>query len=471
MAVTILQQPNAYELAVGLNIWTLTGISSTANRYALRVWRQVTSSTVEIVATYKQAPNPAGNGIFDVSQILQSYLGGMEDSSVEIQEILPYGLNEAYRSMRYYVQYGEQTGDAEPEWRPTASDVKTVFDGYKPFYELNWVDWDRYIVTMDEYLCEGAGESTYSSCPVAEGQFLQSFPQTRDYTDVSGIPERNVSLDTWMTVSYADFHENSWTSLDNFNKRPWGMKIEFFNASNTLYDTRYWSFQYPNCFTDTPWTWTPWALMRAIGVGPMNLKRTLGGFAVPMWPATDPDHYRVTLFTKNCNLGTDCTDVVDLAESEGCVWYQASFNMVENCSPFEPIQFSFLNEFGATDYYTFTKRNTYTEQTQRNNWFRDAGSWSSGAFLIRDTERGTKTFNSTVTGSMLVSTDWIGNEEAAWLEKLYTSPFTQAYIDGRWLAVNITSNTYEQKTVARNNKMFRYELTFDFSQPQQRQRG
>ena len=65
---TITQQPNEFNLAVGPNIWVI-GTLGTANRFVLGV--EIDGS---LVATFKQTPNPAGVGIFDINQILQSYL-------------------------------------------------------------------------------------------------------------------------------------------------------------------------------------------------------------------------------------------------------------------------------------------------------------------------------------------------------------------------------------------------------------
>jgi hypothetical protein len=210
-------------------------------------------------------------------------------------------------------------------------------------------------------------------------------------------------------------------------------------------------------------------LMGTIGTGTKNL------VAANLWPPQTggaiPDYYTVELWTQACGTVVVCNDESEIIDNLGCLIAIHSYSIVDNCSPFEPMRLSFLNEFGGRDYYTFTKRNTYTEDVKRNNYFRDAGSWSSSSFTINSHERGTQTFNSTATANMFVSTDWVSDDISIWLEKLYTSPEVKLYYNGQWIAVNITTSNYQQKTVARDNKVFRHELNLEFSQPQTRQRG
>ena len=150
---SISQQPNVFNLAVGPNVWTLTGLSGGQNRYVLQLEINGTP-----VATYKQTPNPAGVGIFDVSQILQSYMSNAYVETTTKAAVTPGA------AIRYRVRFGTQTGTNATQW-DGYSGYKVVLNGYKGFNDLNWLQSGAYITEMEESACEGAGTSPYASCP------------------------------------------------------------------------------------------------------------------------------------------------------------------------------------------------------------------------------------------------------------------------------------------------------------------
>ena len=453
---TITQQPNEFGLAVGPNIWVI-GTLGTANRFVLGV--EIDGS---LVATFKQTPNPAGVGIFDINQILQSYLHS------QFVEITEKAAQTPGAALRYRIRYGSEIGTTIA-WNGYSS-YKVVFNGYKAFNQLNWPEFGQYIPSMETELCEIAGVD-YTSCPLAEVKYLTSYPETRDYVDITGIPNKPVLIDDWQTLSFANFHQQSWTTLDAMNKAPWAVKIEYYNAAGTNYDTRAYTLSTPNgmpirvdCEANTV-AFTDDLLVGTIGTGPKNLQEA------SLWPVTQPAYYRVSLWTRSCGDVLDCDDISDIIDNSACLWAIQSYTLTADCSPFEPIQMSFMNEFGVRDYWTFTKRNTYSEGIQRNNYFRDAGTWSASSYAIESYERGTNTFNSTATVRMLVSTDWVTNEQAEWFSVLFSTPDAKIFYNDQWVAVTLTSTEYQQKTVARDNKVFRYELTLEFAQPKTIQRG
>lgn len=464
---TITQQPNQFGLAVGPNVWVLSTLN-TANRFVLGV--QIGGTTI---ATLKQTPNPAGVGIFDINLILQSYLASpfVEQTAKFAQT--PGG------GIRYRIRYGVETGSTIT-WQGYSS-YKVVFNGYKPFNDLNWNEYGFYIPFMEEQLCPGPpGPNTYTSCPIGEVNFLTSYPETIDLPALNGVPNQKViagdsGLDEWATLSFANFNEQTWTGNDAQNKTPWAVVIRYYNAANTNYDTRAYTLTAANgmnvrsdCNSGVaaiPDTY----LMGAIGSGPKNLR--LANLWPPQTGGATPSYYTIELYTKACGTVANCANTNDILNALGCLISIHSYTVVDNCSKFEPMRLSFLNEFGGRDYYTFTMRNTYTENIKRNTYFRDAGSWSASSYTVNSYERGTQTFNSTATAQMLVSTDWVNDDISIWLEKLFTSPEVKLWYNDEWISVNLTTSNYQQKTVVRDNKVYRYELNLEFSQPQQRQRG
>lgn len=456
----ITQSPAEFNLVAGPNVWTLDNLGA-ADRYLLQVEIAGTA-----VATFKQTANPAGVAHFDLSQILQSWL------SNAFTETTQKASTTAGAAVRYRVRWGTQTG-ATISW-DGYSDYKVVINGYKEFSDLDWPAYSQYIAQMDaETACAGPGESPYSTCTLASVDFMSTYPGERTYSDLGTIPEKPVYADEWHTISWANFHTESWLSsrLDVNNKSPWAVQIEFYNASGTLYETKGYFLTGPNGMpvrtscTSADWTMTDESLIGTLGAGPKNLE--LAG----LWPATAPAWYRITLWTKGCAIPTDCDDIVDIQDTSACLWAAQSFKMVDDCTKFTPIQMSFLNEFGVRDYWTFRKRNTYTDNIRRNNYQRDVGTWSGSTYTIQTYERGEQTFNTEVSTTMSVTTDWVEDDVAAWLEKLFVSPDAKIYYEGQWLAVTLQNTNYQQKTVARDNKIYNYTLDFQFANNQRIQRG
>ena len=71
---------------------------------------------------------------------------------------------------------------------------------------------------------------------------------------------------------------------------------------------------------------------------------------------------------------------------------------------------------------------------------------------------------------MTLSSDWMTDIESKWLEELFTSPSAMIYINGDWEPVVIMSAEYQQMTAARNN-MFQHEITIQFANDKNIQRG
>jgi hypothetical protein len=157
---------------------------------------------------------------------------------------------------------------------------------------------------------------------------------------------------------------------------------------------------------------------------------------------------------------------------EGAVaWACHEFKVEVDCTPFQPYQLSFMNKWGVRDYWTFTKRNTKQINTQKETYYRDLGTWSGTSFTANSWERGTKTFNQTGLVQMTLSTDWISQPRALFMEQLFTSPEVKIYYEGHWIAVDILTQTYDEKTWAREAGLIRYEIAIQFAVPKLRQRG
>jgi hypothetical protein len=141
----------------------------------------------------------------------------------------------------------------------------------------------------------------------------------------------------------------------------------------------------------------------------------------------------------------------------------------DNCWGFQPIRFTWMNNLGGRDWFTFMKRNTQVQNASRTTMFRVPGYWSASSFSVQQVNPsrwGTTVFNVDLTNTWTASTDWITEEESEWLRSMFASPSVFAYLPGRTepTAITITDANYSVESYARQ-KLFQYFVSFVEAQP------
>jgi hypothetical protein len=136
----------------------------------------------------------------------------------------------------------------------------------------------------------------------------------------------------------------------------------------------------------------------------------------------------------------------------------------DNCWGFDPIRFTWLNNLGGRDWFTFIKRNTNTQNASRSTMYRVPGYWSAADFSIQQlnpSRYGTTVYNVELTNTWTASTDWISEEQSEWLRSMFASPSVFVYLPGRTqpTAITITDASYSVQTYARE-KLFQYFVSF-----------
>jgi hypothetical protein len=135
------------------------------------------------------------------------------------------------------------------------------------------------------------------------------------------------------------------------------------------------------------------------------------------------------------------------------------FEIVDNCSQFDPIRFSFMNQYGTRDYFTFTLRNNETDTIERQNYYKNIGSWSEANYNIEPLERGWTTYAADIETNYVAETDWLDDDISRWLRELFLSTDVKVWFEGEFIPVVLTNTTYDVKTIARQ-KLYRHIITF-----------
>ena len=442
---SITQYPSIYNSAYVPNVFVVDGIGA-ADRYVL----QVRTAGGIVLANFKQPANASGVGIFDVQRVLQSYL----NSQAFVQETEKV-TNTPGALFRYQVFYGTETGT---ETLLTNQGITyTVINAYDNWRVIN-SDLFPFLPTPTPIDCELSPDINAVYAETAE--YLTNYP--------GNIP---VTLNDWGTLSFFNIINagpNNWvqneapfwvritTTLDGVSRNDVVYSISNDNGLNVRTDCNDPVVVYPS---DAQRIGT-------VGTGPLNI--------APLFTLSY-DAYQVRIYSYNtCNTDPiiDCGDYADILDNYiGDLIFTKSYTLTAAaCGRFEPIQLSFINQYGVTDYFTFNKRNTRQTVTERNNYTEYLGTWSAPIFEINQQGRGTRTFSSNAKTSMTLSSDWMSDNVSEWLQELYQSPAVNIYVDGQWEPCNLMSNTYIQKTNARN-KLFQHEVIVQFANNQKIQRG
>lgn len=192
------------------------------------------------------------------------------------------------------------------------------------------------------------------------------------------------------------------------------------------------------------------------------------GYPIATWDITGPsgaasfDQFCLALYPYDDY--TTCT-VGDTPDSEVmCLTIDDT-----NCWGFEPIRFSWLNNLGGRDYYTFIKRNTNVQNATRNTLYKIQGYWSAATYNVQENSParfGTQIFRADLTNTWTASTDWITDDLSTYLRNMFASPHVLVYLPGRSqpTMVTITDASYTVNTTVRE-KLFQYFVSFTESQP------
>ena len=149
MAITVTQTPNTtFDMAYGANPLTLSNISASADKYVLQVY---IVGQADPIADIRQTPNRVGRAIFDLQNIIQSYVGPQVntiDSLHYSQGFVPQTSRMALAGptlIEYQIAYAEESGGVVGNIT-TYPTIFTAIAGSKQYYEVPF-NQDPYQVT------------------------------------------------------------------------------------------------------------------------------------------------------------------------------------------------------------------------------------------------------------------------------------------------------------------------------------
>ena len=457
MATTITQEPLYNPLPVGQQIIFTVSNNLVSSYFNVKFIAEVYMSqvppnlalTTDLIGTFKTTPNTVGVGIFDFSSVVENHVKADNLAAILLSQyktvtttastvIPPIHLIDKYsantNAMKYLVIKFNMEGSLTQEGIPEIIDNQSVitpaqykiFNGY--LKETDKLD----IFDNDFGLAIDSSSATPIQLSSPNSTFLTNAPTTQ-YANL----EDYGTMGFLCPVYLPNFDHTTFTYYSST-----GVLLGTEDTVVGLFastDLRY-HLGYLACYPANLQNWNS-TFKTLVTAGTIQ-----GGYyTVQAFNASDDAHSK--LYTINVN----CPDLRN----------------------YESIRLAWLNQWGAWDYYTFTKKSSRTLSTQGSTYTQLEGTWNEAAFRLNGYRGGKKAFRVNATEKIKMNTDFVSEADSEWFEELINSPevymlegfqddTTFAMLNTYVTPVRLTTSSYTRKTVA-NDKLMQYTFEVEKS--------
>jgi len=400
------------------------------------------NTTNDLVGTFKTTPNNAGVGMFDFRPIIESFVNAdnlaregsaykgttnTSDSNVPMHLIDKYSGNintMRWFSVKFMVEYIDASGNLVTNSEVIAG-MCVIFNGYLKYTDellLSGVNfgYDLY----SHFLLDGSTKKFLTNAPTTQ------YANLEDYGTVG------------MLMPYVAE----------------GIEITYFDSSGGVlgyeqidFTAANGGFVYPQADIQ--------ALSLYFGIFPANLQGSSTMFQGFVSAGTiQGGHYN---FAALNDTGQVASEV-----------YTINLNCPTQ-KGYEPIRLTWLNQWGAWDYYTFNMKSTKTISTKGSTYRQLQGTWNKSSYKIDSFKGGKKAFRVNATEKIKMNTDFVSEAESEWFEDLINSPevyilegfqddTVNSALNNYVIPVRLTTSSYTKKTVA-NDKLMQYTFEVEKS--------
>ena len=425
------------------------------------------STSDALVATFKTTPNNAGVGIFDFRSLFESYVStdnlGKAAGTTAISQYKgvdysletphPIHLIDKYcrsqESIKYFaIQFkteGSSTTTAPvlPISNSAANTEQfTFFNGvlqHDNYLTLGLVQ-SGSVSTGSNYGYDLDANLLYTAGTTSSAKFLTNAPTTQYAT-----------INDYGTMAFLNFLP---TSSDRVAK----IVFRYYDSDgNSLGNSTRWQNNVNGGATNIGGTVHSQLLY--VGCYPANLRNWSSAFQDLVTAGTiQGGYYTIQAETDGGTLQQMYTINVKCPDLRG----------------YESVRLTWLNQWGAWDYYTFTQKSTRNISTKGSTYEQLAGTWNDSSYRVNGFKGGKKTFRVNATEKIKMNTDFVSENDNVMFEELTNSP--EVYILAKYsdvfdvttvlnqyvTPVRITSTNFTKKTVA-NDKLIQYTFEVEKS--------
>jgi hypothetical protein len=473
MAIQPTQTPSiTFDMAYGANPITLEGITVTGDKYALRIYIVGQSDPI---ADIRQTPNKVGKAIFDIQNILQSYIAPSAND-IDGLHYSTSGFAQQNTRMRlsgptllqYQFAYAEESNGVVGSFT-TDPRIFTAINGSKQYFQVPF-NTDNYIAKMSGVAPADCTFATRPAGPLSDNQWTIADTETGDnfltynggYSSPGGIDVHNVYPNDQCTKTFYQKVERNATNLPVAQVQG----IEAFhvlqvNAAGSIFSS------------------SVLAQTQSSGGGPnlaIGQGTQIAGQSQIITLASGPANFPIGVLSPLCThyyivpvCYTPPVCITD-EQSQTPISSQAAYKaqrynvLTEPCNDYPHIQFAWQNSLGYRDQFTFTKRVEHKTRTKNNNFLKGAADYNSSEYSVDIQDRGYTTYSQKIDNDFMVMSGYMNDAEAELLKYLHQSAevkvrFSDGEYANQWVPVTILKTAYTEKTI-RKDKLFQYSVSF-----------
>ncbi len=465
MAISVIQTPSTpFDMAYGANPITLGNISGNEDKYALRIF---IVGQADPIADIRQTPNRIGRAVFDIQNVLQSYVGPQNN---QVDSQFEAGIPQSQRLslagptlIEYQIAYAAETGGVVGNFT-TYPEVFTAIAGSKQYFQVPF-DTTPYqpLASNDDASPPCTVVDRYAK-PLSDNNFTITDAELAAsafgiYTSPGGVDVHNVYRDDMCTKT---FYQK--VARNGFN--PPNAQVRGLEAFYIL--------QY-SATSSSPIQTNVIVNALANGGGPNTTTGQgilVGGQFQTITAATGPANLMVPLNAATAyyyiipalyGCPEDPQSQVDIMTE--AAWRAQKYIINEpNCQDYDHVQFAWQNSYGYRDYFTFTKKVEHSTRTKNNNFLKGAADYNSLDYSVDLQDRGYTTYSQKIENQFKVTSGYMQDQEAELLKHLFQSAevkvrFSSGPYANQWVPVTITNTAYNEKTY-RKDRLFQYTVSF-----------
>lgn len=440
MAINITQYPTSPGMTNSDYLFEVTSSQVTQPQFQF-VADLILSGSSTVLQRIKQQPNPTGYGVFNLGQVIASYLA--EDNTFKAAPFI----TSSNAGKRFSVRFGEEYGTSVSSSvllysglgypgnpAATASTYYYVIDGLvEPYDAVNWNFPSASYFTATTV--STAGTFSYQNA-LTNAPLTQSI-QDGEYATISLINGNfNGSTTAAQDIYIVEVtvYDSAGTELDQFDLT----NITSNGGGPRTATTQVWS--------DVSANQTSGTQLITAGIGPQNLADD--GNNLPL----DWAYYIVQA------KGQLASNTINPSGS----YASFRFDKQGPACGYDGVRFAWKNEFGVWDYYTFTLQSDSAFTIERNSFgktFVDYSTTSTTVTYNRE-RRGSTQFYNGLDQIQTANSNWLTQAEADWLRELFFSANVYQQIGNDFFPIVISSANLVEKTNPRTQRTFQYQIEF-----------
>jgi len=447
MAITIQQQPTSPGMANSDYLFAVTSNSSSQPQYQF-ICDVYISGSGTYVQRIKQQPNPSGTGVFNLGQIVHTYLES--DNTWKTTRFV--GATNVAK--RFVVKFGEEYGTSLSSSINTYDGITNATTGIpaktgsayyyvanglvEPYDAVNWnfPSASYYDAIATPNATSFNYQNTLSNAPTTQSI------QAGEYATISLI---NGNFDGSTTLAqdiygviYRGYDSNGTVVFSTTRRNSTNLTGGVGPRTASSQD---WSVAVANQTSS-------YTQLVTIGVGPQNLVDAGIGFDSTVV------YYEIIVGPQATSGGTTINETGSFANLR--------FNVEGPQCGYDGVRFAWKNEFGVWDYYTFTLQSDSAFAIQRQAYDQSFVNYSTTSTTVSydKQRRGTKQFYNALDQTRTANSNWLTQAEADWLRELFFSADVYQQVGSDFFPIAITSANLVERTNPRTQRTFQYQIEF-----------